>query len=194
MSCCKDPPSPPPATTDNDHNSSSHMPRPALSHQQPLAPSPEHSCSTRRHSRPRPPCLTHSHPLFSSPCCLSAPAKGHSAKIKLKNLDREIQFSWLAAFRVRSLCRNRPRSRLTYLLLSLLWCLPPLLKVPLTPSRPAAPPARRLPATSIIAHLSPSTTTYRPPPPRASPTPTTTTYYDLPGPAARHDLLVLPPV
>ena len=64
MSCCKDPPSPPPATTDNDHSSSSHMPRPALSHQQPLAPSPEHSCSTRRHSRPRPPCLTHPHPPF----------------------------------------------------------------------------------------------------------------------------------
>ena len=53
MSCCKDPPSPPPATTDNDHNSSSHMPRPALSYQQPLAPSPEHSRHRPEQARPR---------------------------------------------------------------------------------------------------------------------------------------------
>ena len=111
---------------------------------------------------------------------------------RLAQKRRDRLFSWLAAFRVCSLCRNRPRSPLTHLFLSLLWCLPPLLKVPLTPSRPAAPPARRLPATSNIAHLTPSTTTYRPPPPRASPTPTTTTRHDLPGSAARHDLLVLP--
>ena len=194
MSCCKDPPSPPPATTDNDHSSSSHVPRPRP--EPPAATSPESRTqlqhpAAQQTEAPLPYSLPPPFRLSLLPVC---PCIRPLSENKAEESGPRDPVFVAGSFRVRSPCRNRARSPLTHLFLSLLWCLPPLLKVPLTPSRPAAPPARRLPATSIIAHLSPSTTTYRPPPPRASPTPTTTTYYDLPGPAARHDLLVLPPV
>ena len=139
------------------------QPHPALPRHLPtLLSQPE--AATARRSRPRPPCLTHSHfPLFSL-------TPSHNSGIKLRvssSSPKNIaQIGWPPSMLVRLHLRSRPL-RLLFLLVSapaplignlqpnlvLLCCSSLHSKVIATPARPAAFPARRPASAYNIMHF-----------------------------------------